>query len=38
MINIEESGPDLGLATGDPGIRAFDLGTFSLLPSLTPLF
>jgi hypothetical protein len=26
MINTEKSGPDLGLATGDPGIRTFDLG------------
>jgi hypothetical protein len=26
MINIEKSGPDLGLVTGDLDVRAFDLG------------
>jgi hypothetical protein len=26
MINTEKSGPDLGLVTGDPDVRTFDLG------------
>jgi hypothetical protein len=25
VINTEQSGPDLGLATGDPDVRTFDL-------------
>jgi hypothetical protein len=24
LINVEQSGPDLGLATGDPDVRNFD--------------
>jgi hypothetical protein len=34
MINTEKLGPDLGLATGDPGVRTFDLGTPFLSLSL----
>jgi hypothetical protein len=36
MINIESSGPDLGLATRDPDVRTYDLGaTFFLSLSLS---
>jgi hypothetical protein len=34
MINTEKSGPDLGLATGDPEVRTFDLGAPFLSISL----
>jgi hypothetical protein len=33
MINTEESVPDLGLNTGDPDVRAFNLGVPFLSPS-----
>jgi hypothetical protein len=36
VINTEKSGPDLGLATGDPNVRIFDLRAIFLSPS--PLF
>jgi hypothetical protein len=40
MINRDKSGPELGLATGDPGVRTFDLGApfLSLSLSLSLLF
>jgi hypothetical protein len=36
LINAEQSGLDLGLATGGPDVRAFDLGAPFL--SLSPSF
>jgi hypothetical protein len=40
VINNEKSGPELGLATGDPAVRTFDLGEpfLSLSLSLSTLF
>jgi hypothetical protein len=38
MINTEKSGPDLGLATGDPGVKTFDLGAPVVSLSLSLLF
>jgi hypothetical protein len=35
VINTEYSGPDLGLATGDPDVRTFDLGAPFLSLSLS---
>jgi hypothetical protein len=41
VINTEKSGPDLGLATGDLGVKTFDLETpylsLSPPPPFTPL-
>jgi hypothetical protein len=36
VINTEKSGSDLGLATGDPDLRSFDLGAPFLSLSLSP--
>jgi hypothetical protein len=39
MLNTEYSGPDLGLATGEPDVRTFYLGApFSLSLSLSLYF
>jgi hypothetical protein len=38
MINTEKSGPDLGLATGDPDLRTFDLGAPFLFLSHSLLY
>jgi hypothetical protein len=35
MIKAGKSGSDLGLATGDPNVRTFDLGELFPSPSLS---
>jgi hypothetical protein len=38
VITTDLSGPDLGLATGDPDVRTFNLGSPFLSLSLSTIF